>query len=178
MKTCTWGECPRRLYATGLCTLHHGRKLAGRDMDAPAQEKLPTQARDALGNKMCRTCRAWLPEGSFGPDKKSKDGLANSCRECRAMYYRLKKYAMSRADFDEMLESQGGLCAVCETGGPAGRGWCIDHDHSCCPSQDKTCGKCVRGILCSPCNAAIGALGDCAETLMRAAKYITERGNS
>lgn len=30
----------------------------------------------------------------------------------------------------------------------------VDHDHKCC-SGDKSCGKCVRGILCPGCNTGM-----------------------
>jgi hypothetical protein len=37
---------------------------------------------------------------------------------------------------------------------------CVDHDHACCPKQvkatAKTCGKCIRGLLCFRCNTSLG----------------------
>lgn len=36
----------------------------------------------------------------------------------------------------------------------------VDHDHRCCPRGHYSCGKCVRGLLCSQCNAAAGMLRD------------------
>lgn len=35
----------------------------------------------------------------------------------------------------------------------------VDHDHKCCPGA-KSCGLCVRGLLCTQCNCAAGLLGD------------------
>lgn len=68
------------------------------------------------------------------------------------------KYKITLEDYDRMLEEQGGGCAVCGSPQPEGRGrFHVDHDHSCCPT-DKTCGKCIRGLLCSPCNVRLGVL--------------------
>ena len=30
----------------------------------------------------------------------------------------------------------------------------VDHDHTCCPAQN-SCGKCIRGIVCSRCNMLV-----------------------
>jgi hypothetical protein len=47
----------------------------------------------------------------------------------------------------------------------------VDHDHACCPGGS-SCGKCVRGLLCSTCNSALGLLGEDTGTLHRAAGYL------
>jgi hypothetical protein len=66
---------------------------------------------------------------------------------------------MTLADFDALLLSQGGDCAICGTTDPGGRWdqWHIDHDHTCCPGV-RSCGECIRGVLCSGCNRKLGYL--------------------
>jgi hypothetical protein len=40
------------------------------------------------------------------------------------------------------------------TGGS--QGFNIDHDHSCCNRGARSCGKCIRGMLCTSCNTGLG----------------------
>ena len=67
------------------------------------------------------------------------------------------RYNITPERYDEMLEEQDGHCAMCpttpETNG--GRMLSVDHDHSCCPGP-RSCGQCVRGLLCLRCNNALG----------------------
>jgi hypothetical protein len=32
----------------------------------------------------------------------------------------------------------------------------VEHDHACCQRKNRSCGKCVRGLLCHTCNIALG----------------------
>jgi len=78
------------------------------------------------------------------------------------MTFRARLYGVSRAQYEAMLESQGGMCAIC--GGPPGvRSLAVDHDHET---------KRVRGLLCSGCNTGIGGLRENPELLGRAIDYL------
>jgi hypothetical protein len=85
--------------------------------------------------------------------------------------WRLKhKYGMTPDQFARMVEEQEGLCYLC--GEPLAleykRAVHIDHDHSCCRG-DRSCGRCIRGVACEPCNKGIGHFGDSPERMRRAA---------
>lgn len=45
-------------------------------------------------------------------------------------------------------------CAICQRCFSVDLPPNIDHDHGCCPGP-KSCGDCVRGLLCGRCNRAI-----------------------
>jgi hypothetical protein len=80
-------------------------------------------------------------------------------------------YNLTTADYDRMLAAQGGVCAVCKQP-PSGRNILhVDHDHRCCPAG-KTCGKCIRGLLCHFCNTAIGLLDDSPKLTKSATEYL------
>jgi Recombination endonuclease VII len=81
--------------------------------------------------------------------------------EARARWkltHKLKRYGMTQEDFDRMLAAQGYACAMGRE--PFGEDSliCIDHDHACCPDEKRSCGKCVRGLLCVSCNTALGII--------------------
>jgi hypothetical protein len=71
---------------------------------------------------------------------------------------------MSRADYDALLESQGGVCAVC--GKPSKKTLCVDHCHST---------GTIRGLLCRKCNLGLGCLADDQATLIAALAYLGHR---
>lgn len=88
------------------------------------------------------------------------------------------KYRMTLEDYRARLEAQGGKCAVCRVDAPTDvrtRLFHVDHDHSCCPTSSKTCGKCTRGLLCHACNTGLGNFQDNPERLLAAVAYLTAR---
>ena len=83
------------------------------------------------------------------------------------------KFGISLERYREMEQAQGGGCAICghspSEGSPR---LSVDHDHTCCPGK-RSCGKCVRGLLCSDCNFGLGKFRDQPGLLNRAVEYLT-----
>lgn len=77
----------------------------------------------------------------------------------------MRRYGLTPEDYDTMLESQSGTCAICSRTPDQERYKRLNVDH--CHDTGK-----VRGLLCTPCNHAIGVLGDTVEHLRRAVAYL------
>jgi hypothetical protein len=95
--------------------------------------------------------------------KQSRERLLATYRR-----YQLKsKYGLTVEAYDVMLAKQNGVCAICGSKNPRGPGkrLHIDHDHAT--------GK-VRGLLCHPCNRALGLVRDSPALLRKAATYLEE----
>jgi hypothetical protein len=116
--------------------------------------------------KFCARCETDQPVENFGV--RSDGHWHTHCSTCRpeatAERRVVKRYNISAERWHEMRE---GGCAVC---GSRDR-LCVDHDHACCPGGT-SCGACVRGVLCSPCNAAEGMLESDPDRALALATYI------
>lgn len=73
------------------------------------------------------------------------------------------KYDLTPEDVVQVLALQDNRCAGCGRREPTNRGWCIDHCH-----ESGT----VRGVLCSPCNLALGMVADSPAVLEQLARYL------
>lgn len=87
----------------------------------------------------------------------------------RYQSYRLKRFGLTIEQFEGLFGQQGGRCAICNVGGETLH---IDHDHACCPGVNRSCGGCVRGLLCMSCNNGLGRFRDDPVALRRAAEYV------
>ena len=141
--------------------------------------------------KTCKQCGQTKQLDSFYKHKGRRDGRSSYCKECdrdntrnwrranpdRARALNLKhKYGITADEYAAKLREQGGVCGICgKTPEQNGKGLAVDHDHSCCPG-DRSCGKCVRGLLCIACNRGIGYLQDSEELLLAAVAYLRREG--
>lgn len=138
---------------------------------APRRASAQLRLRDEQGRKQCSKCSIWLPEADFVRDPAHSDGLTSYCKACRSIHARAWKYGTTPEGLERIAGSQGGMCATCST--HLADGFCVDHDHSCCPGA-KTCGNCIRGLLCQECNKLIGKLEGDRARLARILDYIKE----
>lgn len=121
--------------------------------------------------KRCGHCEADKPLEQFGRLIGTSTGRHSWCRSCQAERARRRraanpdsvrrtKYGMPSGQYDELLRAQGGACAICRRQ----RRLVVDHDHA---TGD------VRGLLCKPCNSALGFLEDSPSSLMAAITYLS-----
>jgi hypothetical protein len=83
--------------------------------------------------------------------------------------HRLQQYGVTPEQYAVLLAEQGGGCAIC---GRSDTRLTVDHDHKCCPEKARSCGKCIRGLICNNCNLAIGLAEDNPDKLIQMAAYV------
>lgn len=126
---------------------------------------------------LCSACEESLPSSSFYARSSSDDRPRNACKECYAKKYATKPrdpqlkweadlnriYGLTADEYESMLLSQGGGCAVCGERPKENRRLAVDHCHF-----DST----NRGLLCDKHNMGIGQFQDSPRLLRAAADYI------
>jgi hypothetical protein len=157
---CTGGKANAE---TGLCAGHYRQLRKGYELQPLIPGKQVRQNFNG-DEKLCNTCKRWFPLNSFGPAKGLSGGVSNMCRRCHACW----KYNITSLDYEVRLKEQAYGCKICNKSGVP---LFVDHDHSCCPGN-RSCGKCIRALLCHKCNSGLGMFNDNEETLSRALAYI------
>lgn len=79
--------------------------------------------------------------------------------EQKMVYWRWARYRLRDSEYRALVEQYEGRCAICKRERPLQ----VDHDHNT---------KKVRGLLCGPCNRALGCFDENRDLLLKAADYL------
>lgn len=99
--------------------------------------------------------------------KNNKEHYATINRNCALK----RKYGINQEEYNKMLISQDGKCAICETkdySNKRNKMLCVDHNH--------ITGQ-VRQLLCDSCNMLIGNANENENILYEAINYIRKHSN-
>lgn len=136
-------------------------------------------AKDHLVNGDATSCGCLRSElvKAPRPHKRTHGYTTNETRGSVGTRYRhlWSTYKLTPERYDSMVQAQGGVCAICKT--PSDKLLRVDHDHACCDSQTRTCGKCIRGLLCYSCNDGLGKIKDSIEHIQSAIDYLDTRSD-
>jgi hypothetical protein len=132
-----------------------------------------------MQTKTCKTCNETKPLGEFGVQPTGKYGVKAHCKTCynakfsqSAEYRWMHRYGLTPEAYQNLFNNQGGRCATC---GVSPEKFYVDHDHACCAGM-KSCGECVRGLLCFNCNTALGQVKDNPRILLAMVDYLAGVG--
>jgi len=127
-------------------------------------------------------CKPCASKRSYARQKKKWDAV--KAYRATDTYKRSQKDGWLRLNYHKSIEwfetelaKQNGVCAICrnpevrKTPKREIKSLAVDHDHKCCPGP-RSCGKCVRGLICEKCNHALGQTSDDPAILESAISYL------
>lgn len=146
------------------CTCGRHRRTSVIDWNDP-------DARKAYNRKKAAESYAASPESYRAASKRWRERNPGRRGRMRDEKAELKwRYGITPDQWQEFFDTQNGLCYLCDE--PLNietrHGINVDHDHSCCRGK-RSCGSCIRGLACHPCNTGIGAFGDDPDRMRRVA---------
>jgi hypothetical protein len=80
-----------------------------------------------------------------------------------------RRYGITLVEYEQLLADQKSQCAICDRAHDDEAPLHVDHCH--------TTGR-VRGLLCRPCNNAIGHFGEDLARMQRAIAYLERKRSS
>lgn len=180
---CFIESCKNQRQGDRFCEVHYSRykKYVEKDIN-----KLPDMYKECSVDMctalittrgLCQTHFRRAQRGSpIGTHKVQKKGETPICQIdgcdkthaarglCSTHYATFSRHGLSIS----LINSLPKICEFCSSAEDLN----IDHDHSCCPRNEKLCGKCARRVLCRKCNAGIGMLGDDPELYLTIARSL------
>lgn len=153
----------RRQTACKKCRLEHSKEH-NKKMQAKNAEVIRT------GRVMrCIQCEEYKTDYDFSTDRTYKHGLKHVCKICDAKNCKTSKYGLTHREQDALYAAQKNKCPICHAKLEVDKKSHFDHCHAT--------GK-VRGILCGPCNQAIGLFKENTDAMLNAVKYLQSGGLS
>lgn len=129
---------------------------------------------DLPGFRRCPDCGEVKALEEFPRSRNAREGRGAYCKPCHNLrgkeskqrlyggtrqYHLKRRYGISAAEVEAMVQAQGGLCLVCRER-PAEH---VDHDHL---------SGAVRGVLCFSCNGGLGLFRDRVDIMANAITYL------
>jgi len=165
---CTVNGCNNKSRSSGLCQEHYATwDLWRRRQDWYKPKKRIQQKCSIYGcggkHHAKGLCRVHY---------NAKEVLENPGRNRK--YHVLNTYNITIERYNNISKNQNSKCAICGSNQSELRNkLSVDHDHKCCQGE-KSCGKCIRGLICGNCNRGIGLFGDSVELLQAAINYLKQ----
>ena len=114
----------------------------------------------------CKSCNAGKARRWRKNNPERRREQDRRCDASRWAAYLKRTYGITTEQYDSLLRSQDGKCAICKTDQPGGKGnkrFHVDHIHGTTT---------IRGLLCSRCNQMVGYSLDQPEILEAGASYL------
>src|SRR6516165_6460660 len=157
---------------------------------------------ESIGIKRCTRCREIWLLSEFYLHPRGRNGIDPECKDCslklqrayqaeNAEYFNaqrrqnrqkdpdqfwkhdLAKHHITPEQWYEIYAQQNYGCALCGVPDSGDRRLSIDHDHACCLGEH-SCGRCIRGLLCTNCNNGLGRFRDDFARLEAAIGYLKD----
>ncbi|RFS81363.1 hypothetical protein D0T12_32545 [Actinomadura spongiicola] len=174
-KLCSFEGCNRPHYAKDLCRPHWKQQADNqplRPIRKYQRNKIEYAEAIRLGEFECHTCRTIKSLDQF---YKNGNRYNVNCKRCHQDKVVARAFNFPNlASLHKFRNEHRNTCAICgrvddEKGS---KRFAIDHDHTCCSTAGRSCGKCIRGLLCVSCNAGLGGFRDNIELLAKAIDYL------
>lgn len=138
----------RAAHCRGMCKSCYNKWLMERDPE--------------YRERQLKNCREWHIKN---PERARANQLAWSKRLDKDYKRRrqLKNYGMSLEDYNDMLQRQNGVCAICDKPPKESKNLQVDHDHNT---------GIVRGLLCFRCNYGMSFFSENPDRMEKAVNYL------